>query len=139
MRRLKGRVFRRAAHGKLIEIRLSENDGVLCVQLRHDRRIIGRNKVLQDLGRSCRAYTDGADIILNSTRNPCEERNLLSCGTFCIHGIRLSKRTLACFQKVCADIALYGIHARKHILGQFTGADLVAREHIVQDMRRFFI
>ena len=81
------------------------------MQLRHDRRIIGRNKVLQDLGRGCRAYTDGADIILNSTRNSCEERNLLPCGTFGIHGIRLSKRTIACFQKVCTDIALHDIHA----------------------------
>ena len=109
------------------------------MQLRHNRCVIGRDEVLQYL-RPCRCpYRLRTDIVLDCARNSCEEGDLLPCHDLGIHTIRLGKRRLARLQQIRIDLALNGIHACTYVLGQFTRTDLLARQHIVKDMRRFFI
>ena len=109
------------------------------MELRHDRCIVGRNEALENF-RSCRRpYRLRTDIVLNCARNSCEERALLSRRNLGIHAIRFGKGCFARLQEICTDLALNGIHACTYILDQFTRRDLLARQHIVKDMRRFFI
>ena len=134
-----GRVLRRAAHCELVEVCLAEDDGVRIMQFRHDCRVIGRDEILKDFRPCRRPHTLCANIVLHSAGDARKKGNLFPCRDLCIHAICLAKRYRTHLQKIRANLAFDGVHARAYILGQFMCTDLLAHEHVMQNMRRFFI
>ena len=60
----KSRVLRGPPHGKLVQVRLADEDCPCLLQPSVGGGIVGRNVVLQDSGRSGRPDTSGADYVL---------------------------------------------------------------------------
>ena len=65
--------------------------------------------------------------------------NLLPRCDLRIHAIRLGNRRFTRFKKIRTNLIFDRIYTGEYIFGQFACADLLARKHIMQDMRRFFI
>ena len=67
--RLKGRVFRGAAHGKFIHVRLAEHYGLRLPELFHNGRVIGREERFQHPGAATGDLVPDADHVLDGDRD----------------------------------------------------------------------
>ena len=134
-----GGVLCRAAHGELIHVDLAEDDRILGLDFRHDRRVVRRHEVLENLRGASRLDAFRADVVLDGTRDALEEGDLLPCRDFLVDGLCLCKSLRARDRQVRLDIALDLIDAAEHILRQLDRSDFLIDEHVVQDMRRFIV
>lgn len=139
VRHVVGRVLRRAAHGEFIHVDLAEDDGILGLDLRHDRRIVRRHEVLEDLRSTRRLDILRADVVLDGTRDALEEGNRLTRCDLLVDGLCLLQRFFARNRQIRLDVTLDLIDAAEHVLRQLDRRDLFVDEHVVQDMRRFII
>ena len=134
-----GGVLCRAAHGELIHVNLAEDDRILGLDFRHDRRIVRRHEVLEDLRGARRLDALRADVVLDGTRDALEEGNRLTRCDLLVDGLCLLQRFFACNRQIRLDVTLDLIDAAEHVLRQLDRRDLFVDEHVVQDMRRFII
>ena len=73
------RSLRRTSHGKLIHIRLSENDGSCILQVFNRLCCISRLKPGKNFGTACCKLSFNTHIIFDRHRNSCQRTGQFSC------------------------------------------------------------
>ena len=132
-------VLRGAAHGELVHVQLAQDNRVLSLELGHDRSIIGRHEVLQNLGSTGGPHPFGADIVLDGAGNALQEGNLLSLGNLLVHSLGARQGLIPGDGEVSLDFPLHLVDAGEHIFRQLYARNLFIHQHLMQDMSRFLV
>ena len=126
--RAKGGIFRRGPHGELIAVEPAPQDRAGLLQLRRNRRVIGRDEVLQHLARGRERLAGDRDDVFQSDRDAVEGAAGLPGGATGVGRGGLRQRVGRVEGVEGVDAGLDGLGARDDGLRKFDGGELLRVE-----------
>ena len=100
------RIFGRRPHGEFVEIGLSDQQKLLCPESIDHRRIVGRDKISQNAGRTGRRHPLGADIILDGDGHSHERRGMAPAFQLLVQRLRVGHGRILLQRHVRLDLGL---------------------------------